>query len=257
MIHGQIVPQLFNEDMGGAIEWSVHANHHVLITHIDGRMDQLTTELDGKCTSMGAPIGGEIWFIPAGSNYLASAQGGLIRYVEIAIAAEILPHADDGQSIAGVYDALATQLAIEAAEGDADAASCLVSRLSEHLAKPGKRQQVPRLSRSKRYDLLRYIDNRLDQRITLENFASFLGIPINQFIHVFANAFGQTPTQFLIRQRIRRAQWHLQYSDQSIADIAYRTGFSSHAHLTNTFKNKVGVSPMSWRSKHMMGEKHA
>ena len=168
-----------------------------------------------------------------------------------------MPHADDGQSIAGVYDALATQLAIEAAEGDADAASCLVSRLSEHLAKPGKRQQVPRLSRSKRYDLLRYIDNRLDQRITLENFASFLGIPINQFIHVFANAFGQTPTQFLIRQRIRRAQWHLQYSDQSIADIAYRTGFSSHAHLTNTFKNKVGVSPMSWRSKHMMGEKHA
>ncbi|WP_366928550.1 helix-turn-helix domain-containing protein [Sphingopyxis sp.] len=36
----------------------------------------------------------------------------------------------------------------------------------------------------------------------------------------------------------------------SIAEIAFATGFSSHAHLCAIFRRKLGMSPGEWRQRH-------
>ncbi|MBJ7501506.1 MAG: helix-turn-helix transcriptional regulator, partial [Sphingopyxis sp.] len=44
--------------------------------------------------------------------------------------------------------------------------------------------------------------------------------------------------------------WFLMNRPLSIAEIAFATGFSSHAHLCAIFRRKLGMSPGEWRQRH-------
>ena len=73
---------------------------------------------------------------------------------------------------------------------------------------------------------------------------------VNSLIVHFSRATGQTPAQYMLRQRLRRACWFLMNRPLSVAEIAFATGFSSHAHLCAIFRRKLGVSPGEWRRRH-------
>jgi transcriptional regulator GlxA family with amidase domain len=58
---------------------------------------------------------------------------------------------------------------------------------------------------------------------------------------------GTTPMQWLLAQRIRRAQQLLEATDEPVERIAEMAGFGSPANLRQHFSRATGVSPLSYR----------
>ena len=53
--------------------------------------------------------------------------------------------------------------------------------------------------------------------------------------------------RLLVRHRLRRALDRVLDSEGSLSEIAFATGFSSHSHLTDTFRRELGVAPQQVR----------
>ena len=92
------------------------------------------------------------------------------------------------------------------------------------------------------------IQTQLEIQITVEDMAAETGMSVNSLISNFARATGRTPAQYVLHQRLRRACWFLANRPLSIAEIAFATGFSSHAHLCAVFRRKLAMSPGEWRA---------
>jgi AraC family transcriptional activator FtrA len=63
----------------------------------------------------------------------------------------------------------------------------------------------------------------------------------------FAEALGISPLQWLLHQRVRRAQQMLEATDQSTTWIASTCGFSTATSLWAHFGRIVGGSPTAYR----------
>ncbi len=69
----------------------------------------------------------------------------------------------------------------------------------------------------------------------------------HQLLVAFPKAFGVTPGQYIIRQRLRCAQRLLLERKMDITTIALGIGFSSHSHLTDCFRRHLGCPPATFR----------
>lgn len=94
---------------------------------------------------------------------------------------------------------------------------------------------------------LAYIQEHLSDEISLEAIASHLGISPYYFSHLFKQSMGIAPYQYVLQQRVEYARQLLEQSQLSIAEIALECGFASQPHLTNHFRNLVGMSPKAYR----------
>jgi AraC family transcriptional regulator len=65
---------------------------------------------------------------------------------------------------------------------------------------------------------------------------------------LFRETTGESPHQFVLRQRISHAKFLLSSPDLSIAQIAVECGFANSGHLTQTFKRYVGLTPSEYRN---------
>lgn len=94
-----------------------------------------------------------------------------------------------------------------------------------------------------------YVADSLDTKITVAALARLVGMGTTKFFAAFRDAFGMTPTQFVRRERLRRAEWLLKYSRMSIADIAATTGFAGQSHLTVWLLEETGMTPYAYRRR--------
>ena len=69
------------------------------------------------------------------------------------------------------------------------------------------------------------------------------------FIRSFRATFGETPHRYLQRRRVERAMFLLRETDDSITEICFDVGFSSLGTFSRTFREIVGESPRSYRSR--------
>ena len=88
----------------------------------------------------------------------------------------------------------------------------------------------------------------LDSDVALEDLADEVDLSKYHFSRRFKKRTGQSPYQFVIYERVRRARRLLRETTQPLAQIALDVGFSSQSHMTRTFKNHVGVTPGQYRS---------
>lgn len=64
---------------------------------------------------------------------------------------------------------------------------------------------------------------------------------------LFSQAEGITIEHYFLMQRIERVKELLQYGELTISEIAFRTGFSSAAHLSGQFKQLTGMTPTAFK----------
>ena len=93
-------------------------------------------------------------------------------------------------------------------------------------------------------------DDPTRRSISSTDLAIVAGLSISQFDRRFRDAFGQTPSRFLIRYRLTRASQRLVDSDYTISRIAQEVGFYDHSHFTREFRNMFGTSPGRYRKEH-------
>lgn len=218
-------------------------------------MDSLETELDGHGGSCGAALAGEIWTVPSERRYAASAQGGEICYAVISID----PWSEAGcwelTELAGVRDdslhMLVRRIGLhlvnqgESAEEMSEELLCDLRRRHgkgdqrfQEAGSPGRVLAAPAVRR-----LRRCIHARLAERLYLDELAVEAGVSTHQLLIGFRQVFGTTPAQYIIGQRIRAARRLLATTAKDITSIAHEVGFSSHSHLTRTFRQQTGEIP--------------
>ncbi|MBD2104299.1 AraC family transcriptional regulator [Leptolyngbya sp. FACHB-261] len=93
-----------------------------------------------------------------------------------------------------------------------------------------------------------YINDSLDQDISLADLAQLSGMSQSHFSQLFRQSMGISPHQYLLQQRIERAKQLLKQTDQSVADIALACGFNSHSHLSKQFRQFTGITPKAYRT---------
>jgi len=79
--------------------------------------------------------------------------------------------------------------------------------------------------------------------------ADFCGMSTDYFIKRFRQAFGTTPAQYQMAQRITQAASWLASTDWRLDDIAARTGFADRFHFSRAFNARMHDSPASYRRK--------
>ena len=64
---------------------------------------------------------------------------------------------------------------------------------------------------------------------------------------IFSDSEGRTIENYLIMQKIERVKELLLDGELNVSEIAYRTGYSSVAHLSRQFKEITGMTPSDFR----------
>lgn len=93
-----------------------------------------------------------------------------------------------------------------------------------------------------------YVQAHLSQPIHLADLSAAAGLSRMHFAAQFRAATGRTPHSYIMQSRITQAKRLLVDDAISIADVAHRVGFRTHAHFTSVFKKVVGVSPVHWKN---------
>jgi AraC family transcriptional regulator len=103
--------------------------------------------------------------------------------------------------------------------------------------------------RLKRIDDL--IEARLDAKLTVQELASALELSTGFFCRAFRAAIGKAPHDYIIDRRVSRARALLRQAAPALdlSAIAQASGFASHAHMTATFRHRLGVTPSALRRR--------
>lgn len=92
-----------------------------------------------------------------------------------------------------------------------------------------------------------YIQANLHEELSLRQLAHLTRLSSFHFAHVFKQTTGLAPHRYVLTQRIALAKTLLESTRLQLAEIAFRVGFSSQAHLTVMFRKIVGCTPGSYR----------
>ncbi|WP_411977127.1 helix-turn-helix domain-containing protein [Streptomyces solicathayae] len=96
-------------------------------------------------------------------------------------------------------------------------------------------------------DLLPWAIERLDRALTVDDLARRARMSSRHLGRHFRATTGTTPLQWLLTQRIRRAQELLERTDDSVDSIATATGMGTATTLRRHFNRTVGVPPDTYR----------
>lgn len=94
-----------------------------------------------------------------------------------------------------------------------------------------------------------FIEQNVEQTLSVAELASVACASPAHFARSFKVATGQTPHDFVSRQRLERAKRLLAGDAQSISEIAYASGFSSQSNFARAFRKVMGVSPGDFRTR--------
>ena len=97
--------------------------------------------------------------------------------------------------------------------------------------------------------VLGYINDRLDDPITVSDLAEVACVSLFHFARAFSLSMGMPPHAYLSERRLDRARHLLAYSDAALADIALTCGFSGQSSFTKAFTRSVGASPGTYRAR--------
>ena len=95
--------------------------------------------------------------------------------------------------------------------------------------------------------LLRWLEDHPTKTLTLASMARQARMSERTFSRQFRAQTGTTPAHWVLRMRVRRAQFLLETSAHSVEQIASEAGFGSAATFRDRFRRFVGTSPQAYR----------
>lgn len=94
---------------------------------------------------------------------------------------------------------------------------------------------------------LKYIETYYCSNITIKDICDAIYISPPYLQKIFLESVGETPYQYIMECRHRKAKEMLETTDDSIEEIARQCGFVNSSHFSTSFKQKEGVSPLVYR----------
>lgn len=95
-----------------------------------------------------------------------------------------------------------------------------------------------------------YIDQHLDQSLSIQEISRHTNISKSSLYKVFHQTLNCTVNEYIISQRLQKAEILLLTTDATLDEIAAAIGFSSADYLGHLFKEKTGQTPMQFRKSY-------
>ncbi|GHF55045.1 AraC family transcriptional regulator [Streptomyces mashuensis] len=192
--------------------------------------------------------------LPATTHWAAAARLAEL-YPRVEVRPDVL-YVDNGQVLTSAGASAGLDLCLHMVRRDlgsavaADAARLAVAPLEREGGQAQyivhERPPVPRGSRLE--PALSWIEDHLGEDLTLDVMAARCGMSTRTFGRRFREQTGTTPLQWLLRARVRRAQYLLEHSDHSVERIAGQAGFGSATAFRERFKRVTGTTPQAYRA---------
>lgn len=251
------------EQVSEPTDWCFQEPHHVVVVHRRGDLDLMEIEFEGGPSGPCLPRVGDVWVIPAEQRYAALALGNTVGFCEMSLPTAVFGDREVVPRV-GYRDTLLHRMVERlAGQSHQDGAAAHLFRqslaqtmqlhMADLYAAPRTRRrptQVKSTMNSRdQQAAIDYLHAELDHRIDLNRLSDLVDMTPSAFLSAFTAEFGTTPHQYLITQRIARAQEMLSTSAARITDIAAAVGFSNPSHFATTFKQRVGMTPSAYRDR--------
>jgi AraC family transcriptional regulator len=162
-----------------------------------------------------------------------------LRHIALALRAGI----QTGDVLDRMYgEALSTALAVH-----------LLSKYST--AVPAPKRQYGGLPHEKLVRAVEYIQDQLGTDLTVSGIAQAVYMTPYHFTRLFKESTGQSPYQYVVEARVRKAKELLTTGKFTISEVAHQVGFADQSHLTRHFKRVFGLPPkrlLSRRRPHIV-----
>ncbi|MGW4752254.1 helix-turn-helix domain-containing protein [Streptomyces chartreusis] len=175
------------------------------------------------------------------------------RFPRVAVDPDVL-YVDNGSVLTSAGKAAAMDLCLHLVRLDhgSSVANAVARRLVVPPHRAGGQAQFVAAPVPSRDDhplaaLLPWAIERLDRPLTVEDLARRAGMSSRHLGRHFRAVTGTTPLQWLLTQRIRRAQELLENTDDGVDAVATATGMGTATTLRRHFNRTVGVPPDAYR----------
>ncbi|MBM7539815.1 helix-turn-helix transcriptional regulator [Amphibacillus cookii] len=95
--------------------------------------------------------------------------------------------------------------------------------------------------------IMQYVDNHLDQQITIAKLAEQAQMSEGHFSRFFKSIVRMTPIEYVNSVRINKACELLKKTDKKIIEVAMDVGFDNQSYFIRTFKKQRKCSPSQFR----------
>ena len=92
-----------------------------------------------------------------------------------------------------------------------------------------------------------YINEHLDQNLTLAELAFVVHMSPHYFASLFKQSTGLSPHQYVTKCRIEKAKQLLTKQELAIVEICQQVGFQSQSHFTRVFRQHTATTPKAYR----------
>jgi AraC family transcriptional regulator len=167
-------------------------------------------------------------------RYLAGVRDEIINQVGHSIVSEMTNESAAGRMF---VETASLMLAAHLLRTYGDSSSCKSFESTAH-----------RLDHARLRRVLDHISVHLADEITVAELAGVAGLSTFHFARMFALAVGISPNRYVSRLRLEQAMADAAAGKLSLAQIAFKSGFSSQASFTRAFRRATGITPGEYRS---------
>lgn len=175
------------------------------------------------------------------------------RYPQVEVDPNVL-YVEDGRIFTSAGTAAGIDMCLHMVRLDlgTDVANAVARRMVVAPHRSGGQAQfvdapLPRDDQDTLAPVLDWAVANLDEPLTLDDMARRAQISTRTLVRRFQAATGTTPLQWLLGQRVRRAQHLLEATNEPVERIASLAGFGTAANLRQHFTRAVGVPPVAYR----------
>jgi AraC family transcriptional regulator len=104
-----------------------------------------------------------------------------------------------------------------------------------------------RLSERQMSQVRSFVDEHMDQPISLSDMAQAAGLSRFHFSRAFKATTGESPYRFVATLRVEAASRILRASDLPLETVAASVGFNSTVQLRRAFQDRMGMSPQAFQ----------
>jgi AraC family transcriptional regulator len=94
----------------------------------------------------------------------------------------------------------------------------------------------------------------IEDDLSLDKMAEAAGLSTPHFAQMFRRSTGESPHEFVLRQRVERAKEMLRAADARVLDVAVACGFKTQQHFARVFRRACGASPTEYRQEFLHHE---
>jgi AraC-like DNA-binding protein len=95
-----------------------------------------------------------------------------------------------------------------------------------------------------------YLDQHLADHVQAEALARVAKLSLGHFNRAFKQSTGDSPHQYIVRQRVALARELLVQTNRTLADIALEVGFADQSHFCRTYVAVTSETPSACRRRH-------